>query len=91
MPQLASALLQATMPQGPQGFQGVQGPQGVPGAPGSIITVVVDGGSGVVILAYPTYFRPLRASVGLTFTIDTVTRPGYRVYRFTAGSGTISW
>jgi hypothetical protein len=44
MPQLASALLQATMPQGPQGFQGVQGPQGVPGAPGSIITVVVDGG-----------------------------------------------
>lgn len=49
------------------------------------------GGSGVVILAYPTSFRPLKASLGLVYTIDTVTRPGYRVYRFTSGSGSISW
>jgi hypothetical protein len=27
----------------------------------------------------------------LVYTIDTVTRPGYRVYRFTSGSGSISW
>jgi len=50
-----------------------------------------SGGSGVVILAYPTTFRPLKASLGLVYTIDTVTRAGYRVYRFTAGTGTISW
>jgi hypothetical protein len=50
-----------------------------------------SGGSGVVILAYPTSFRPLKASLGLVYTIDTVTRPGYRVYRFTSGSGSISW
>jgi hypothetical protein len=49
------------------------------------------GGSGVVIVAYPTSFRPLKASLGLVYTIDTVTRPGYRVYRFTSGSGSISW
>jgi len=50
-----------------------------------------SGGSGVVILAYPTTFKPLKASLGLVYTIDTVTRAGYRVYRFTAGTGTISW
>jgi hypothetical protein len=27
----------------------------------------------------------------LTYTVDTTTRAGYRVYRFTAGTGTISW
>jgi hypothetical protein len=27
----------------------------------------------------------------LTYTIDTSTRSGYRVYSFTAGTGTISW
>jgi hypothetical protein len=27
----------------------------------------------------------------LVYTIDTVTRPGYRVYKFTAGTGSISW
>jgi hypothetical protein len=28
---------------------------------------------------------------GLTYTVDTTTRSGYRVYTFTAGTGTISW
>ncbi len=51
----------------------------------------INGGSGVVIIAYPTSFRPLKASLGLVYTIDTVTRAGYRVYKFTAGTGTISW
>jgi hypothetical protein len=27
----------------------------------------------------------------LTYTVDTSTRSGYRVYTFTAGTGTISW
>jgi hypothetical protein len=27
----------------------------------------------------------------LTYTVDTSTRAGYRVYTFTAGTGTISW
>jgi hypothetical protein len=63
------------------GGGGARGGTGVGGA----------GGSGVVILAYPTSFRPLKASLGLVYTIDTVTRPGYRVYRFTSGTGSISW
>jgi hypothetical protein len=28
---------------------------------------------------------------GLTYTVDTTTRSGYYVYRFTAGTGTIQW
>jgi hypothetical protein len=48
------------------------------------------GGSGIVIIAYPTSFPPLTAiSAGLTY--DQPSRPGYRVYRFTAGTGTITW
>jgi hypothetical protein len=27
----------------------------------------------------------------LTYTVDTSTRSGYRVYKFTAGSGPIQW
>jgi hypothetical protein len=47
------------------------------------------GGDGVVVIAYPdTYSAPTSIS-GLTY--DQPTRSGYRVYRFTAGTGTISW
>jgi len=50
------------------------------------------GGSGVVIIAYPSNKTPLSSiGGGLTYTVDTTTRSGYRVYRFTAGTGTISW
>jgi hypothetical protein len=51
-----------------------------------------SGSSGVVIIAYPTSYKPL-ASIGggLTYTVDTSTRSSYRVYRFTGGTGTISW
>jgi hypothetical protein len=50
------------------------------------------GGSGVVILAYPLS-QPALSSIGagLTYTVNTTARAGYRVYRFTAGTGTISW
>jgi hypothetical protein len=27
----------------------------------------------------------------LTYTLDTTTRSGYKVYTFTAGTGTIQW
>jgi hypothetical protein len=46
------------------------------------------GGSGVVIIAYPATKPALTISGGLTY--DQPTRSGYRVYRFTAGSGTIT-
>lgn len=50
------------------------------------------GGSGVVIIAVPNVLGPLASiSAGLTYTLDSVTRSGYRVYRFTAGTGPISW
>jgi hypothetical protein len=52
-----------------------------------------NGGSGVIFLAYQNaanYKAPV-ISGGLTYTLDTTTRSGYRVYRFTAGSGTITF
>jgi len=48
-----------------------------------------SGGSGVVVIAYPnTYPAPVSIS-GLTF--NQPTRSGFRVYRFTAGTGTINF
>jgi hypothetical protein len=45
-----------------------------------------------VIIAYPNTSADLASiGVGLTYTLDTTTRSGYKVYRFTAGTGTISW
>jgi hypothetical protein len=50
------------------------------------------GGSGVVVIAYPnTYDNLSSIGGGLTYTLDTTTRSGYKVYRFTAGTGTIQW
>jgi hypothetical protein len=45
-----------------------------------------------VIIAYPSTFSALSSiGGGLTYTVDTTTRAGYRVYRFTAGTGVIQW
>jgi hypothetical protein len=51
------------------------------------------GGSGVVIIAYPSSYSPITTiSSGLTYTVDNgVTRPGYRVYNFTQGTGTVTF
>lgn len=49
-----------------------------------------NGGAGVVILAYPNTY-PAPASIGAGLTYDTPTRSGYRVYRFTAGTGTVTF
>lgn len=46
------------------------------------------GGSGIVVIAYPNTNPALTISGGLTY--DQPTRSGYRVYRFTAGTGTIT-
>jgi hypothetical protein len=47
------------------------------------------GSSGVVIVAYPNTHPEM--TIPGTLTYDTPTRSGYRVYRFTAGSGTITF
>lgn len=44
--------------------------------------------AGVVIVAYPNTYPAATISAGLTY--DQPTRSGYRVYRFTAGTGTIT-
>ena len=48
------------------------------------------GSDGVVIIAYPDTFAPIRTIPG-TLTYNQPTRSGYRVYRFTAGTGTITF
>jgi hypothetical protein len=49
-----------------------------------------SGGSGVVVIAYPNTFPAITTIPG-TLTYDQPTRTGYRVYRFTAGSGTVTF
>jgi hypothetical protein len=52
---------------------------------------VASGGSGVVIIAYPDS-SPALTSIGggLTYSVSTVSRSGFRVYTFTAGTGTVT-
>ena len=49
-----------------------------------------NGGSGVVVLAYPDTLPALTTIPG-TLTYDQPTRAGYRVYRFTSGTGNITF
>ena len=49
------------------------------------------GSGGLVVLAYPNSKPNLTVSGGLTYTLDTTTRSGYKVYKFTAGSGTVTF
>ena len=50
------------------------------------------GGSGIVIIAYPSSFpAPTSIGAGLTYSVSTTSRSGYRVYSFTAGTGTITF
>ena len=49
-----------------------------------------NGGSGIIVIAYPATSAPITTiGAGLTYSVSTVTRSGYRVYLFTAGTGTI--
>jgi hypothetical protein len=47
------------------------------------------GGSGIVIIAYPDTY-PALTSIGGGLTYTQPTRSGFRVYQFTAGTGTVS-
>lgn len=49
------------------------------------------GGSGVVILAHSNTVSNAFVSAGLTYTTDSVSRPGFLIYTFTAGLGTVTW
>jgi hypothetical protein len=51
-------------------------------------SMATAGASGVVIIAYPDTLPALTVGAGLTY--DEPTRAGYRVYRFTSGTGTIT-
>jgi hypothetical protein len=48
-----------------------------------------NGGSGIVVIAYPDTY-PALSSIGAGLTYNQPTRSGYRVYRFTAGTGTVT-
>jgi hypothetical protein len=47
------------------------------------------GGSGYVVIAYPDTY-PALTSIGGGLTYSQPTRSGYRVYQFTAGTGTVT-
>ena len=49
------------------------------------------GGSGIVILAYPSAYPNLTISGGLSYNIDMAGRSGFKVFTFTGGTGTIGW
>lgn len=63
---------------------GAGGGRGTGSAPYSF-----NGGSGIVVIAYPNTYPALTTIPG-TLTYDQPTRTGYRVYRFTAGTGTVT-
>jgi hypothetical protein len=60
------------------------------GGGGSGFDAAGAGGSGIVVIAYPDTF-PVPASISGGLTYNQPTRTGYRVYRFTAGTGTITF
>lgn len=50
------------------------------------------GGSGLCVIAYPTSYPAMTTvGAGLTYTVDTSSRPGFRIYTFTAGTGTVTF
>jgi len=69
------------------------------GGAANVLSTGANGGSGVIIIAYPdTYPSASAASAGLTIngsagntTPDTASRSGYKIYKITAGTGTITW
>lgn len=69
---------------------GINGTDGLGGGGGGN-TLGFRGGHGVVILAYPSFYPNITTIPGtLTYTLDTSTRPGYKVYKFTAGTGSVT-
>jgi hypothetical protein len=48
-----------------------------------------NGGSGIVILKYPDTFRDLK-TIGGTLVHTLNTTGGFKIYSFTAGTGTVT-
>jgi len=48
-------------------------------------------GTGVQVIVYPTTFSAIRIITGLTYSINVLSRPGYWIYTFTAGTGSITF
>jgi hypothetical protein len=73
--------------------QGDAGTTNLGGGGGGGLNGGGTGGSGVVVLVWPATGLGTTASVsaGLTATVDTATRNGYKIYKFTAGTGTITF
>jgi hypothetical protein len=59
------------------------------GGNGNYVSFGANGGSGVVIIAYPTTYPAAAGTTGSP-TYSTVSRTGYHVYTFTA-SGSITF
>jgi hypothetical protein len=60
------------------------------GGGGGAVYGAGSGGSGIVILAYANTYPDL-VIAGLPYTLSTTSRPGYKVYKFTGGSGTVQF
>jgi hypothetical protein len=93
---------------GTAGTVNTGGGSGGGGVNASNVGTSLAGGSGVVIIAYPSTFADL-ASIGAGITSqswngsawvnnssgvttpNTTIRSGYKVYRFSAGTGSIQW
>jgi hypothetical protein len=71
---------------GAGGNYGSVAPYGGSTTPGS---VTANGGSGVVIIAYPDS-NPALTSIGGGLSYTQPTRSGYRVYQFNSGTGTVT-
>lgn len=73
---------------GNTGYNGVNNTGG--GGGGGRYSYGGSGGSGVVIIAYEG--QPIsNIDSGLTYTLDTTSRPGFNIYKFTSGSGYITF
>lgn len=76
------------LPQGPA--TAVNGDSPAPTIANATTTLAAEAGAdGVVVIAYPDDMPALTVGNGLTF--DQPTRAGYRVYRFTGGTGTVTF
>jgi hypothetical protein len=49
------------------------------------------GNQGIIIVVYPSEAGQLNIGGGLTYTLDTTSRPGYNVYSFTNGSDIVEF
>lgn len=75
-------------PQGPA--TAVNGAAPAPTISNQVLSASPDAGAdGIVVIAYPSTQQPLTVGSGLAY--DEPTRAGYRVYRFTGGTGTVTF